>query len=136
MTTEATEATERTLETLEREGWAALIDGGSSARTFYERVLDDGPVRMLLPGGLVLDDRAVILQTMGDSPWTSADLADVRVALPADEVGLVSYAVVAHRGDTRYAALLSSLYVRRGEEWRMVFHQQTPDETPAQPADD
>lgn len=121
-----TEDDARTLETLEREGWAALVAGGSSARQFYDRVLDDHDVLMLLPGGLVLDDRAFILQTIGDSPWSAAELADVRVTRPAADVGLVAYSAVAHRGETAYSGVFASLYVRRGEEWRMAFHQQTP----------
>ena len=116
----------RTLETLEREGWAALVAGGSAAREFYDRVLDDGPVLMLLPGGLVLEDRGLILQSMGDSPWRSADVGELRVVQPTPDTGLVAYSASAERDGQEYDALLSSLYVRRGEEWRMVFHQQTP----------
>lgn len=117
---------EQTLETLEREGWAALVAGGSTARDFYDRVLDDGDVLMLLPGGLMLADRAVILQSIGDSPWKSADLEDFTVTRPTPDTGLVAYSASARRDDAEYAGVFSSLYVRRGEEWRLVFHQQTP----------
>ena len=41
-------------------------------------------------------------------------------------IGLVSYAVTARRGDAPYAALVSSLYVRHEDGWRLVLHQQTP----------
>ena len=119
------DATTPTPDELERAGWDALVEGGDAARSFYDGVLDDDVV-MQLPGGLLLTDRAVMLQTMGDSPWSSYELADVAVRTPADDVALVTYGVVAQRGDETYSALMSSLYVRRGDGWRLAFHQQTP----------
>jgi hypothetical protein len=113
------------LEDLERDGWTALTQGGAAARQFYDRVLDTSP-GMLLPGGLVLTDRAVMLQSMGDSPWDSFELDQVAVSHPTQDTGLVTYGAVAHRGDQEYSALMSSLYARRGDDWRLVFHQQTP----------
>ena len=113
------------LEGIERKGWDALSAGASEAREFYDGVLTDSPT-MLLPGGLILRDRGVMLQTMGDSPWTSFEISDLVVSEPAPESGLVTYSVVAHRGDDEYSALLSSLYVRKDGGWRLAFHQQTP----------
>jgi hypothetical protein len=49
--------------TLEQEGWQALPSTSASATAFYERALDD-TVLMLLPGGIVLDDRAAIVRSM------------------------------------------------------------------------
>ena len=120
-----TDATTSDPADLERAGWDALVAGGDAARSFYDGVLDDDVV-MLLPGGLGLTDRALMLQTMGDSPWSSYELEDLAVRTPSDDVALVTYGVVAHRGDEAYSALLSSLYVRRGGGWRLAFHQQTP----------
>lgn len=113
-----------TIGRLERDGWDALVAGGSTAREFYDGVLDE-QVSMLLPGGLHLTDRDLALQTMGDSPWDRYELDDVAVTLPGSDVALVTYGAVAHRGEQEYRALVSSLYVRR-DGWRMVFHQQTP----------
>jgi hypothetical protein len=42
---------------LEEQGWRALSTAGEAAAEFYELVLDDTVV-MLMPGGMVLDDRA------------------------------------------------------------------------------
>ncbi len=61
---------------LERDGWEALSSSGEAARAFYERVLDRTVV-MLLPGGMVLDDRATIVNSMGGQPWSSFELKDV-----------------------------------------------------------
>lgn len=113
------------LESIERKGWDALVAGGSDARDFYDGILTDSPT-MLLPGGLILRDRGVMLQTMGDSPWGSFEISDLVASEPAPDTGLVTYSVVAHRGDDEYSALLSSLYVRVDGDWRLAFHQQTP----------
>ncbi len=115
---------ERTLLGLEEAGWQALSTPGAGAE-FYDRVLDDTAV-MLLPGGLRLEDRDAILTSMTGPPWTSYRLESPEVLLPSSGTGLVVYAVTARRDSDEYAALVSSLYVRRGDRWRMVLHQQTP----------
>lgn len=110
---------------LERRGWDALTDGGAAAVTFYDMVLATEPT-MLLPGGLRLTDRASTLEAMSGTPWDSYRMDDVAVARVTDDVGLVSYAVEARRGEQVYSALVSSLYARRDGAWRLVAHQQTP----------
>lgn len=110
---------------LERDGWRALSSTGEQAAAFYERTLDD-TVLMLLPGGMVLDDRAAIVESMSGQPWSSYDLQDIRVLRPTGDTGVVAYRVVARRGDTEYSALISSTYVRRAAGWRLALHQQTP----------
>ena len=111
---------------LEQQGWEALSAAGSAAAAFYERQLD-GTVVMLLPGGLMLDDRAAMIKSMSGPPWSSYQLQDLRVFQPTPDTGIVVYGVVARRGDASpYSALVSSHYVRRDDGWKMTFHQQTP----------
>jgi Domain of unknown function (DUF4440) len=117
--------TEDELAALERQGWDALSTDGETARAFYDRVLDEQVV-MLLPGGMVLDDRDTILDSMSGQPWSRYALEDVRSFRPASDIGVVTYGVVARRDDQQYSALMSSLYVRREDGWKLVFHQQTP----------
>jgi hypothetical protein len=112
------------LAALERQGWDALATSGAAARTFYERVLDHD-VLMLLPGGLVLDDRAAIVEAMSGQPWSRYTLEDLRARRPTPDTGLVTYGAVADRDGKAYSALMSSLYVRR-DGWKLIFHQQTP----------
>ena len=82
---------------------------------------------MLLPGGMVLDDRSVILQSMSGQPWMAYELQDPRVLELTDETAVVTYGVLARRANgPGYSALMSSLYVRRESGWKLVFHQQTP----------
>lgn len=111
---------------LEEQGWRALSTSGEAAAAFYERVLD-GSVLMLLPGGLVLHDRATVVRSMSGMPWTSFALEDVRVLRPTEQTAVVAYGVVAEReGSPEYSALVSSTYVRRPGGWRLALHQQTP----------
>jgi hypothetical protein len=113
------------LEALERDGWIALSTSGEAARRFYEDVLDD-EVLMLLPGGMVLDDRAAIVEAMSGQPWDRYELEDVRVSHPLPDVGVVAYGADAERAGGSYSAVFSSLYVRRSDGWKLAFHQQTP----------
>ncbi len=110
---------------LEERGWAALSADGATAADFYRRVLDDAVV-MVLPGGMVLTDRDQIIEAMRGQPWASFRLEEPRVLRPTADTGVVTYGVVAHReGAPQYSALMSSLYVRRGEHWKLALHQQT-----------
>jgi hypothetical protein len=117
--------TEDELTTLERQGWEALSADGEAARAFYDRVLDD-QVRMLLPGGMVLDDRPGIVDSMSGRPWSRHALEDMRVLQPTPDTGIVTYGVVAERDGQEYSALISTVYVRREQGWKLAFHQQTP----------
>jgi hypothetical protein len=110
---------------LEEQGWKALSAGGETARAFYERVLDREVV-MLLPGGLALGERAVIVKSMSGPPWSSFELEDLRSFQPTEDTAVVTYGVVAQRDEQEYSALMSSVYVLRDDEWKLVFHQQTP----------
>ncbi|WP_433557853.1 DUF4440 domain-containing protein [Pseudonocardia xinjiangensis] len=110
---------------LEERGWQALATEGAGAE-FYREVLDDTVV-MLLPGGLVLDDRAAIIEAMSGPPWSTYRIERLTEHHPTTDTGLVTYEVVARRGHgPEYAALIGSLYVRRPSGWRLTFHQQTP----------
>lgn len=110
---------------LERQGWDALSSGGEAARAFYERVLDEHVV-MLLPGGMVLDDRTTIVESMSGQPWSRYSLQDLRSFQPTHDIAIVTYRAVAARDGQEYSALMSSLYVRREDGWKLAFHQQTP----------
>lgn len=109
---------------LEEAGWRALSTPGAGA-DFYDDVLDKTVV-MLFPGGIRLEDRDVILGSMSGQPWSSYEIDRPRAYLPTPDTGLVVYGVVARREDYEYSALVSSMYVRRADGWKMAFHQQTP----------
>jgi hypothetical protein len=110
---------------LERRGWQALSSTPEAAVAFYEQVLDD-EVTMLLPGGAVLADRTSILDSMAGQPWSAHRLEDFRVLQLTTDTAIITYSVHAERNSTSYSALMSSVYVRRPEAWKLAFHQQTP----------
>lgn len=109
---------------LERESLEALSTAGEAA-PFYERVLADD-VLVLMPGGMVIDDRQQVVDSMRDAVWDSFDMSDERVLELDDAAAVVTYRAVALRGGTEYTALCNSTYVRRGGDWKLAVHQQTP----------
>ena len=110
---------------LETEGWRALSTEGAAATEFYRGLLDKSVV-MLLPGGMRLADRDVILESMSGAPWTSFEMEDPQVVDLGGEGAVVVYGVVAVREGAEYSAFVSSAYVQRDGAWRLAFHQQTP----------
>ena len=111
---------------LERSAWKALSTSGDAAQKFYDKVLAKD-VLMLLPGGMTIDDRATVVDSMGQANWTSFELSDERVFDLTDDSAVVAYKATAERpGAGTYEALLSSTYVREGGAWKLALHQQTP----------
>jgi hypothetical protein len=111
---------------LEKQAWQALATDGAAAAEFYAEVLAED-VLVLLPGGMVVDDREAVIDSMRGAPWTSFDLSDERVIDLTDDSAMVAYRVTARRpGQDDYTALLSSTYVQEDGAWRMAVHQQSP----------
>ncbi len=111
---------------LERRGWEALATGGEAAANFYRGVLDD-EIAMVFPGGVTIFDRDGVIASMGGEPWSSFDLEDMHVLMPVSDVGIVTYRSTSQRANQpSYVALVTSLYTRRGDAWRLTLHQQTP----------
>lgn len=111
---------------LEERGWIALSSGGQAAAEFYQAMLD-AEVVMLLPGGTRLTDRSLTIDVMSGAPWSDFRLEVPQVLWPTAETGVITYGVTAHRdGQPEYSALVSTLYVRREDGWKVSFHQQTP----------
>ncbi len=111
---------------LERSAWRALGSSGDAAVRFFTEVLADD-VLMLLPGGLVIDDRTQALDAMTDAPWSWFELSDERVFEVNDACAVVAYRASARRDDRdEYNAVFNSTYVRVGSSWRLALHQQTP----------
>lgn len=61
-----------------------------------------------------------------DPRWRDVDIDVEGMLQPTDDVTILTYHVTALRGDQPYEARVSSGYVRRDGDWRMMFHQQTP----------
>jgi hypothetical protein len=118
-------STETELLELERLGWEALsASGGPSPAAHFGGVLADDAV-FLLPGGLVLQGRDAILESMEVPPWTSYVLDHQQVVLLSAHAAAVVYRGSAVRAESPYRALFSSTYRGSGQDWSLVVHQQT-----------
>jgi hypothetical protein len=106
----------------ERNGlaWELLGDGAT-----YERHLDEAAL-MVIPGETL--DKPDAVRAMEASPgWDEVSLGEEAVRELGDGAALLTYVFRGRRGESRYQARLSSAYVRDGEEWKLAFHQHTPD---------
>lgn len=110
---------------LERAGWDALSAGGDVAVSHYDEMLA-AEVLFLLPGGMVLDDRSAVVDSMGGAPWSSYELSDERVIELNEDSAVLAYRARATRNDSEYSALINSTFVRQGGRWKLALHQQTP----------
>jgi hypothetical protein len=110
---------------LEERGWRALATQGNAGQAFYASILWDDAV-MLFPGGLRIEGRERILESLGSQPWDSFRIEDAQVVPLTNSAAVVIYKVIAQRkGGDPYVALICSTYVR-AEDWELVIHQQTP----------
>ena len=59
--------------------------------------------------------------------WAEVDIKDARTLRISDDAYVLSYRVTARweHEESKYSALASSVYVSRGEAWKLAFHQQT-----------
>lgn len=110
------------LEQLERDGWQAL--SGPEGAAFYAEVMHDEGV-MVFPG-MVMDKTAALETMRSVAPWSSFKLSDIHVLRPAPDSGVVVYRANAIREGKEYEASMASVYVRRGDAWVLVLHQQSP----------
>lgn len=110
---------------LERRGWTALTTSGDEAARFYDELLADDVV-MVLPGGMVIAERAQAVAAMAGPPWDHVDLGPLRAVALTDDCVAVVYRATAHRSGSGYEAWFTSTYARRDDAWRLAVHQQTP----------
>jgi hypothetical protein len=71
-------------------------------------------------------DREKIAQQVGDTRWRDLVMSRKGYLSLAADFAIICYESSARKADRSYRALVSSGYVRRGEDWKMAFHQQTP----------
>jgi hypothetical protein len=94
----------------------------------YRRALDgDCLVAFTEMAGVQGRDKIADMAGKGDR-WRNVDIELEGMLQPTDDVTILTYRVSAIRGsaDEPYNARVSSGYVNRDGDWRMMFHQQTP----------
>lgn len=114
-----------TLLEIERRGWDSLCD--STGDIFYGRLMTEDAV-MVLANGLVMDRKAVI-EALGQSPpWRTYDISDVRLVRTGSDSATIVYAGTAYREaqEAAFVGMMSSVYLRSDNTWRLALYQQTP----------
>lgn len=81
---------------LEERGWQALSAGGEAAKEFYGSLLADNAV-MVFPGGMLIEGKEEILDSLDAQPWNSFQMEDLRVILASEDVRVIVYEVAAKR---------------------------------------
>jgi hypothetical protein len=116
---EATMNLQSDLLAMEKKLWS----GGKAA---YERTLDDDCLIAFTEMAGV-SSRDSIAEQADANRWQGLDIEVEGFLQPTEDVALLTYHASAVRGKGEpYEARVSSGYVRRGGDWKMMFHQQTP----------
>ncbi|MFI7445166.1 nuclear transport factor 2 family protein [Nonomuraea indica] len=115
---------DKELTALEEQGWAAISvgDGG-----FYRRLVTDRTV-CVEPDGLQTGWELADDIDASKSPFDDYKLEDVKVLPLGAAAALITYRAVVRlsQADFTFQLYMTSVYERAGEEWKLVFHQQTP----------
>jgi len=91
----------------------------------YRRWLTDDAL-VVVPGRVM--DREECAAAMDEGPgWDAWQIDDPRVISIDPDAAVLSYRWRSSRGDQVYEAAMSTVYTRRGGEWLVVLHQQTPE---------
>jgi hypothetical protein len=118
-TKEAIMNLQKDLLAMERKLWS----GGKAA---YERTLDDDCLVAFTEMAGV-SSRDSIAEQADANRWHGLDIEVEGFLQPTDDVALLTYRASAVRGANEpYEARVSSGYVKRGGDWKLLFHQQTP----------
>ncbi|MGE2832401.1 nuclear transport factor 2 family protein [Mycobacterium sp. SMC-4] len=110
---------------LEHSGWKSLCDG--TGDQFYGELMTDDAV-MVLANGMVMD-RATVTSSLGQSPpWQRYEISDVRLIAIGEDTAALVYTGKGWRDgqDEPFAAAMSSVYHRAGQDWKLVLYQQSP----------
>lgn len=91
----------------------------------YRRHLT-GYAVVVVPGQTL--DREGTAKAIDASPgWDEVSFSDERLIELSDDAALLVYRFDGTRShELSYAALMGSVYVRRADDWKLAFHQQTP----------
>ncbi len=109
------------LTAMERQFWLA------DAAYYVQHVADDALMVLPEPAGLQRKEQAV-RSIAASQRWSEVELEDVTLLRLGERNAILQYRALARRPgqEARYAALVSSVYSCRDEDWKLVFHQQTP----------
>ena len=105
---------------IERQFWT----GGGDV---YRAHVDEKCLTVFAEMAALLDRERIAQSAGAGGRWQDVTIARKAIIRPAQTVAILCYEAAARRGDgSPYRALVSTGYVRRGPDWKMTFHQQTP----------
>jgi hypothetical protein len=108
---------------LEREGWEALVAGNGG--TYYREHLSANALMVFPFGALTRQEAIDAIESA--APWERFEIRNPLVVELGHDSGVVVYGVLAQRpGRAPYVAMISSTFVREGDQWKLAFHQQSP----------
>ena len=115
-------AEERIADTL----WAIERELAAGDGATYRRHLRDDAI-VIVPGAK-LDIEHTVAAMEGSPGWEEFAFAEETFRLLGEGVAMLSYRFDGRRRDSNYAAILTTVYVRDGDDaaWKLVLHQQTP----------
>jgi len=102
----------------------ALRTGGAEA--YRKHLAEECLLTFTIMAGLFT--REQVLEMIAQTErWTDPEIEVQGLIQPKSEMVIFTYKARATRnGEGAYRALVSSGYILKGEEWKLVFHQQTP----------
>lgn len=98
-----------------------LAPGSADA---YRRHLAEDAV-VVVPGAVLTRDEC-IAAIAATPEWDEHAISDARTVPLGADSAVLTYRWRSRRGADSYAAVMSSVYARRDDAWRLVLHQQTP----------
>ncbi len=109
---------------LERRGWESLCDG-TGAEFYGDLMTEDGT--MVLAGGMVMSRGQVIESLRGAPSWEAYDIDEPRTVEVGEDSTALVYTGTGYRdGRKAFTGVMTSVYVRDDDRWRLALYQQTP----------
>lgn len=110
---------------IEHRGWDSLCD--STGGSFYGDLMTADAV-MVLANGAVMDRASVVESLEQAPPWRTYTIDDVRLIRSGSDGATLVYVGTAYReGDQpAFVGVMSSVYRRDDDVWRLALYQQTP----------
>ncbi|MEO0948304.1 MAG: nuclear transport factor 2 family protein [Cyanobacteria bacterium J06641_5] len=109
---------------IEHAGWRALCNG--TASQFYRDIMTDNG-QMILANGVVMDRDRVVESLRDAPPWDGYDIQDAKLIVLQEQTAAIVYAGTGRRDrGNDFVAIMSSVYTRIDNKWRLALYTQTP----------
>lgn len=112
--------------TLQRELLKKEQDLWSGGPAEYRHTLDDDCLVAFTEMAGVQERDKIAAMVGEGARWRDVDIEIEGLLQPTADVSILTYHVTAVRANEPYEARVSSGYVNRDGDWRLMFHQQTP----------